>query len=273
MVHLKSEREIDLLRTAAELVSETLAVLAGRVRPGVSTRELDRVAEEFILDHGAKPAFKGYRVGSAVFPATLCTSVNDAVVHGIPDDKPLQNGDLLSVDCGVVLNGYVGDSAFTFAVGEISEEDARLCAATYDALEAGVAQAIAGNRTGDIGHAVQSLCEEQGYGVVKDLVGHGVGKNLHEDPQIPNFGKRGTGRKLKSGLVICIEPMINRGGAAVRSEPDGWTIKTADSLPSAHYEKTVVVRSGQAEVLTDFTIIEAELPYVPYRAVAEVKDS
>ncbi len=273
MVHLKSNREIILLREAAVLVSRTLAVVACRVVPGVTTHELDRVAEEFIRDNGASPVFKGYKVGSVVFPATLCTSVNDAVVHGIPNDKPLEDGDLLSVDCGVVLNGYVGDSAYTFAVGEISEENRHLCTTTYEALEAGVAQAIAGNRTGDIGFAVQTLCESQGYGVVKDLVGHGVGRNLHEDPQIPNFGRRGTGRKLKAGLAICIEPMINRGGAAVRTEPDGWTIKTADSLPSAHYEKTVVVRQDRPEVLTDFSLIEAELPSLPYRAVADCEDS
>ncbi|PIQ63319.1 MAG: type I methionyl aminopeptidase [Bacteroidetes bacterium CG12_big_fil_rev_8_21_14_0_65_60_17] len=273
MVHLKSEREVDLLREAALLVSRTLAVVAARVQPGATTRELDSIAEEFIRDHGAVPAFKGYKVGSVVFPATLCTSVNDAVVHGIPDDQPLKECDLLSVDCGVVLDGYVGDSAYTFAVGELSEDDRQLCTTTYQALEAGVAQAVAGNRTGDIGFAVQSLCEARGYGVVKDLVGHGVGRNLHEDPQIPNFGRRGTGRKLKSGLTICIEPMINRGGAAVRTESDGWTIRTADSLPSAHYEKTVVVRQDRPEVLTDFSIIEAALSYVPYGAVAGLNDS
>ncbi len=273
MVHLKSEREITLLREAAVLVSKTLAVVARAVAPGVTTKELDRLAEEYILDHGATPAFKGYKVGSVVFPATLCTSVNDAVVHGIPNDLPLEEGDLLSVDCGVVLDGYVGDSAYTFAVGDISEEDRMLCRTTYEALEAGVAQAAAGNRTGDIGYAVQTLCEAEGYGVVKDLVGHGVGRHLHEDPQIPNFGRRGTGRKLKAGLTICIEPMINRGGAAVRTEPDGWTIRTADSLPSAHYEKTVVVRRDGPEVLTDFSLIEAELDEVPYRAMEGMKDS
>ena len=264
MVHLKSDREIALLRAAADLVGRTLAQVAARVEPGATTAELDEVAESYIRDHGAEPAFKGYRVGREVFPSTLCTSINDAVVHGIPSDDPLDEGDLVSVDCGVVLDGYYGDSAYTFAVGEISDENRALCSTTYESLMLAISRSVTGNRVGDIGDAVQSLCESRGYGVVRDLVGHGIGKSLHEDPQVPNFGRRGTGRKLKTGLTICIEPMINRGTASVRTEDDGWTIRTADALPSAHYEHMIAVRPGEAEILTTFEYIEAELDTLPY---------
>jgi len=266
MVHLKSAREIDRLRASADLVVRTLAEVARHVRPGISTLELDTIAEDYIRSHNAVPAFKGYQVGGLVFPNTLCMSVNDVVVHGIPKKAPLQDGDLLSADCGVVFDGYYGDSAYTFAVGEISEERAILCQVTYEALLCGIAEARMGNRIGDISYAVQSHCEEYGYGVVRDLVGHGIGRGLHEDPQVPNFGRRGTGRKLKPGTTICIEPMINRGTADVGTDADGWTVRTSDGHASAHYEHMVAVRrGGDAEVLTDFSIVEAELDPPPYQ--------
>jgi len=263
MVHLKSQREIEKLRACADLVGRTLGEVARHVDMGVRLRELDAVAEDFIRTHGAEPAFKGYQVGGNVFPNTLCTSVNDAVVHGIPDDYELKDGDLLSVDCGVKLDGYFGDSGYTFAVGTPSDDDAALCRATYGALQEGIAQAVAGRRIGDISHAVQSYCESRGYGVVRDLVGHGIGQSLHEDPQVPNFGGAGQGRRLKPGLSICIEPMINRGTSEVTTDPDGWTVRSADGLPSAHYEHMVVVHEDEPEVLSSFSYVEDEVepPY------------
>ncbi|MDA1027436.1 MAG: type I methionyl aminopeptidase [Bacteroidetes bacterium] len=269
MIHLKNEREIQGLRASADLVGRTLGAVATAVRPGVSTIELDRIAESFIRDHGAKPAFKGYKVGREVFPATLCTSVNDEVVHGIPGETILKDGDIVSVDCGVLLDGFYGDSAYTFAVGSISDETQNLLATTYDSLMLAVGQATTGKRLGDIGAAVQELCEERGYGVVKDLVGHGIGRSLHEDPQVPNYGRAGSGRKLKTGLVICIEPMINFRSPHVRTDGDGWTVKTSDSLPSAHYEHMVAVRPGEAEVLTTFRYIEESLDVLPYKQFAD----
>jgi methionyl aminopeptidase len=263
MVHLKSQREIERLRESADLVGRTLAEVARHIDVGVTLNELDAVAEDFIRTHDAEPAFKGYQVGDNVFPNTLCTSVNDAVVHGIPDDYALQEGDLLSIDCGVKLNGYYGDSGYTFGVGAVAEEDAALCRATYDALQKGIDQAVEGQRVGDISDAVQSHCEAQGYGVVRDLVGHGIGQSLHEDPQVPNFGSPGQGRRLRRGLSICIEPMINQGGPEVTTDADGWTVRAADGRPSAHYEHMVVVREGEAEVISTFDPIEDEIqpPY------------
>lgn len=256
MVHLKSQREIERLRESANLVGRTLAEVARHIEVGTTLKELDAVAEDFIRTHGADPAFKGYRVGDNVFPSTLCTSVNDVVVHGIPNGYALQDGDLLSIDCGAKLNGYYGDWGYTFAVGTIEEEDAALCRATYEALLKGIDQAVVGRRVGDISHAVQSHCEARGYSVVRDLVGHGIGRSLHEDPQVPNFGQPGRGRRLKPGLSICIEPMINRGTAEVTTDADGWTVRAADGLPSAHYEHMVVVRDGEPEVLSNFEYIE-----------------
>ena len=264
MVHLKSQREIDRMRESALLVGKALAEVAKHVAPGVTTAELDAVAEEYIRSHDAQPAFKGYRVGPLTYPNSLCISVNDVVVHGIPGDYRVKEGDLLSVDCGVLLNGYYGDSAYTFAVGEISPENRELLAATYEALLKGIEQAVAGRRVGDISHAVQVHCERRGFGVVRDLVGHGIGRSLHEEPQIPNFGRMGTGRKLRDGLTICIEPMINRGTRDVETDPDGWTVRTADRQPSAHYEHMVVVRKGQPEILSTFEYIEEVVP-APYR--------
>lgn len=263
MIHLKSQREIDLMRESADLVGRALAEVARHIDVGVTLQELDAVAEDYIRTHGAEPAFKGYEVGGNVFPSTLCTSVNDAVVHGIPNEYALQSGDLLSIDCGVELNGYFGDSAYTFGVGELADEDVALCRTTYEALHQGIEQAVVGNRVGDISHAVQQHCEAEGYGIVRDLVGHGIGRSLHEDPQVPNFGDAGRGRKLKSGLSICIEPMVNRGTGRVDTDADGWTIRAADGLPSAHYEHMVVVRDGEADVLSTFAYIE-DVVQAPY---------
>ncbi len=263
MIHYKSKREIERMRRSADLVSRALAEVGRHIEPGVKTTMLDRVAEDFIRTQGGTPAFKGHRHGRHVFPATLCISVNDRVVHGIPDGYVLREGDLVSIDCGVFLDGYVGDSAYTFAVGELSEEDRTLCRVTYEALEEGVAQAVAGNRLGDIGHAVEARC--RGYGVVRDLCGHGVGRKLWENPQVPNHGRPGKGRKLKRGLVICIEPMVNRGAAEVVTEADGWTVRTLDGRPSAHYEHQLAVQNGQPDVLSTFDYIEDVID-APYRS-------
>lgn len=266
MIHLKSERDVAGIRRAAGLVERVLAEVGATIRPGVTTRELDEVAEGIILEACARSAFKGYRYSRDIppFPSTLCVSVNDVVVHGIPsDEQVLREGDLVSVDCGVELDGYFGDFAYTFPVGEVSEENRALLDATKQSLYEGIKRALAGNRVGDIGHAVQSFCEARGYGVVRDLCGHGIGRKMHEDPQVPNVGRRGVGKKLKDGLTICIEPMINRGTHEVTVDADGWTVRTADGLPSAHYEHMVVVRRGRPEVLSSFALIEAALATDP----------
>ncbi len=263
-MNTKTHSEIEKLRASATLVSKTLAAVGRHVKPGVTTGELDAIAEDFVRTAGAEPAFKGYRVGTKVYPATLCTSVNDEIVHGIPGDRVVEEGQLISVDCGVILDGYYGDSAFTFAVGEISDEHVRLASVTYEALMRGISVATTGNRVGDVGHAVQSLCEAEGYGVVYELVGHGIGKSLHEEPQVPNVGRRGTGKKLKTGLTICIEPMVNMGSGRVSSDEDGWTVRTADGTSSAHYEHMVVVRPGEPEVLSTFDYVE-EAVTPPYK--------
>jgi len=255
MLHLKTAEQIELLRSSNQLVSKTLAEMAKIIRPGIITLELDRIAEEFIRDHKAVPGFKGYNN----FPNTLCTSVNDEVVHGIPSDYTLQEGDIISVDCGVIIEGFYGDSAFTFPVGEINNEKRRLLEYTRESLEEGVKQAVAGNRVGDISWAVQNKAESGGYSVVRELVGHGLGKNLHESPEVPNYGKRGRGPKLKKGLVICIEPMINMGGRSIRQMKDGWTVRTADGKPSAHFEYAVAVGKNEADILTTFKFIDEEL--------------
>jgi methionyl aminopeptidase len=219
------------------------------------------VAEEIIRGAGARPAFKGYRMGSdsTPFPGSLCISVNDVVVHGFPSETPLEAGDLVAVDCGVELGGYFGDYAYTFPVGEVSEENRDLLNATKQSLYEGISQAVVGRRVGDIGNAVQRYCEARGYGVVRDLVGHGIGRRLHEEPQVPNIGRRGQGKRLKEGMALCIEPMINRGTERVAVDEDGWTVRTADGRPSAHYEHTVVVRRGAAEVLSSYDAIESAL--------------
>jgi methionyl aminopeptidase len=255
MIYIKTDEEVELLRMSNMLVSETLAELARHIRPGVTTLRLDSIAETFIRDHGALPGFKGY----AGFPNTLCTSVNDEVVHGIPSEYTLSEGDIISVDCGVILNGYYGDSAYTFPVGEVQPEIMRLMEYTRASLEEGAKQAVTGNRVGDISHAVQKKAESGGYSVVRTLVGHGIGKQLHEGPEVPNFGKRGTGTRLERNLVICIEPMINLGTKNTRVGSDGWTVRTSDGKPSAHYEYAVAVREGKADLLTTFEFIEEVL--------------
>jgi methionyl aminopeptidase len=255
MLNLKTNEEVELLRKSNMLVSRTLAEVASLIRPGITTLRLDKAAEIFILDNGGMPAFKGYNG----FPKTLCTSVNDEVVHGIPSDYILKEGDIISIDCGVIMNNYYGDSAFTFAVGEIDDEVRRLLEFTRASLEDGVKEAIAGNRVGDISFAVQSRAENAGYSVVRELVGHGLGKKLHEAPEVPNYGKKGTGPKMEKGLVICIEPMINMGIKDTIQMRDGWTIKTADGKPSAHFEYAVAVDKGKADVLTTFKFIEEVL--------------
>ena len=263
MIHLKDERDLQGLRRAAALVGEAHAEVARRIGPGVKTIDLDRVAEQVLRDAGGRPAFKGYAFpGVEPYPGTLCISVNDVVVHGIPSDYALREGDVVSVDCGVELEGYFGDYAYTYAIGEISPENAALLEATKQALYEGISQAVAGKRVGDIGGAVQQYCEDRGYGVVRDLVGHGIGRSMHEEPQVPNVGRRGVGKKLRPGMTLCIEPMINRGTAEVKTDPDQWTVRTADGLPAAHYEHMVCVQRGTAEVLSSFAPIEAALAAV-----------
>ena len=253
MIYLKNEEEIELLRENNLLVSRTLAEVGRHIRPGVTTKELDRIGEEFIRSHGAVPAFLGYQG----YPASLCISVNEQVVHGIPStSQVLKEGDIVSVDCGTFMKGFVGDSAYTFAVGAVSDEVKQLMEVTKEALYKGTAQARAGNRVGDISAAVQEYAEKFGYGVVRGLEGHGLGRKMHEDPGVPNYGARGRGPLLREGMVICIEPMINMGTRAVVFEPDGWTVRTRDRKPAAHYEFAVAVRKGGADVLTDFSIIE-----------------
>jgi methionyl aminopeptidase len=256
MILIKTAEEIELLRASNQLVSKTLAELAKYIKPGISTERLDQVAEAFIRDHGAVPGFLGYQK----YPKTLCTSVNSEVVHGIPSDKViLKEGDQLSVDCGVVLNGFYGDSAFSFRVGEVSEEVRRLLDTTRECLRKGVEQAVEGNRVGDIGFAIQQHAEQAGYSVVREMVGHGLGRHLHEAPEVPNYGRRGSGPKLKKGMVLCIEPMINMGRRQIKQDPDGWTIRTADNRPSAHFEWAVAVDKGKADILSTFSYIDEEL--------------
>ena len=255
MIYYKTEEEIDLIRNSSLLVAKTHAEIAGLIKPGITTLALDKIAEEFIRDNGGVPAFKGY----GGFPNTLCMSPNDQVVHGIPNDSILNDGEILSVDCGVVMNGYYGDSAFTYEVGEVDAETKQLLKVTKESLYKGIEMAVSGNRIGDIGYAVQKHAESFGYGVVRELVGHGVGKNLHESPEVPNYGRRGRGAKLQEGLVIAIEPMINMGTRKIMQHNDGWTITTIDNKPSAHFEHTVVVRKGKAEILSSFEEIEKKI--------------
>ena len=244
------------MRISSLLVSKTLAEIAKIIRPGISTYALDIIAEQFIRDNGATPSFKGY--GTPAFPFACCMSVNDAVVHGFPTKAELKDGDIVSVDVGTFINGFHGDSAYTFAVGEIKAEEKQLLRVTKQSLYKGIEKATYGNWVGDIAYAVQNYTErEHGYGVVRELVGHGLGRHLHEDPQVPNYGKRGTGAKLKEGMVIAIEPMINLGVKEVYHDKDGWTIRTADGKPAAHYEHTICIqRSGKADILSSFVDIE-----------------
>lgn len=258
MIYLKTDEEIELLRENHLLVSETLAEVGRHIRPGVTTKELDRIAEDFIRSHGAVPAFLGYQG----FPASLCISINDQVVHGIPSDKVvLKEGDIVSVDCGTFMKGFVGDSAYTFGVGEVAEEVQQLMQVTKEALYKGAAQAKAGNRVGDVSAAVQEYAEHFGYGVVRELEGHGIGRKMHEAPGVPNYGAKGRGPLLKEGMVICIEPMINMGTKSVVFENDGWTVRTRDRKPSAHYEFGVAIRKNGPDTLTDFSIIEQAIKH------------
>ena len=256
MIYLKTSEEIELLRQSNLLVAKTLAEVGALIKPGVTTLQLDKVAETFIRDHKGVPGFLNYQG----FPNTLCTSVNDKVVHGIPNNQPLKEGDVLSVDCGALLDGFFGDSAYTFCVGEVDEEVRALLRATREALYKGIEKAVAGNRIGDVGSAVQAHAEGLGYSVVREMVGHGVGRNLHEAPEVPNYGRRGNGVKLKEGMVIAIEPMINLGKRHIFQEADGWTIRTRDGKPSAHFEHTIAVGKNEADILSSFKFVEEVLP-------------
>ena len=254
MVRPKTVEEIGILRENAIIVSKTLAEVGRHIAPGVTTRELDAVAEDFIRSQGAVPGFLGYEG----FPATLCTSVNDVVVHGFPSDYVLKDGDVVSIDCGTVYKGYYGDSAYTFPVGDVDAATRKLLDATKASLYKGIEAAVAGNRTGDIGYAVQSYVEAAGFSVVRELEGHGLGRDMHEQPGVPNYGRRGKGTHLVDGMVICIEPMINAGGKSVYLASNGWAVHTSDRRKSAHYELTVVVRKGKAEQLSTFDFIEKD---------------
>jgi methionyl aminopeptidase len=248
----KTEEEIEILRLNADIVSRTLAEVGKQIKPGVTTLELDSIAEQYIRDNGAVPGFLGYNG----YPNTLCISVNDAVVHGIPSKYQLKEGDVVSVDCGTKFKGFFGDSAYTFAVPPISDSVNKLLRVTEESLYKGIEMAVEGNRVGDISYAVQYHAESNGFSVVRELVGHGIGKQMHEKPEVPNYGNKGKGPKLRSGMVICIEPMINLGSKSIYQESDGWTIRTYDKKPSAHYELTVVVQKGKADVLSTFKYIE-----------------
>ena len=255
MIYLKTNEEIELMRIANRMVGAALAEVAKHIAPGVTTLQLDKIAEEYIRDNGGIPLFKGYKG----FPNALCTSVNENVVHGIPVDLPLKDGDIVSIDCGVKINGYCGDSAYTFEIGEITPEIKRLLQTTKEALYEGISHAVEGKRIGDVSHAIQVYCESRGYSVVRELVGHGIGKNMHEAPEVPNYGKKGYGPLLKEGMCIAIEPMINLGSKNVKFEKDGWTVHTRDRKPSAHFEHTVAICPGKADILSTFEMIEEVL--------------
>jgi methionyl aminopeptidase len=257
MVHLKTGEEIQLIKESAQILGKAHGEIARLIKPGVKTKTLDKVAEEFIRDHGGSPSFKNYNG----FPATLCISVNEVVVHGFPSDYSLKETDIISVDCGVFYKGFHSDSAYTYPLEGADAETLLLLNRTYDSLYKGIEQAKSGNRIGDVAYAIQSYVEGFGYGVVRELVGHGVGKNLHEDPEVPNFGKRGKGVKIIPGMVFAIEPMINRGTKSVVQERDGWTIRTADRKPSAHFEHMVAIGEERTEILTTHQYIEENYTY------------
>ena len=260
MIFLKTDDEIELLRQSNLLVGMTLAEVAKIIKPGVTTKQLDAVADEFIRDHGAIPTFKGFpNPYGAPFPCSICTSVNEQVVHGIPNDIPLKDGDIVSVDCGTFMNGYCGDSAYTFCVGEVAPEVKKLLKVTKEALYKGIENAVQGKRLGDVGYAVQQHCESNAYGVVRELVGHGIGKEMHEEPQVPNYGRRGNGIVLKKGLCIAIEPMVTMGKRDIVMESDHWTIRTLDRKCAAHFEHTVAVGRDSADILSSFKYIEQVL--------------
>lgn len=251
MILIKSNKEIDFIRESCQIVAETLQLVKSKVKPGITTLELDKIAEDYIRSNDGVPAFKGYsQAGSIDFPGTLCTSVDNEVVHGIPGNRILKEGEILSVDVGVLKNNYYGDAAISVAVGSVSEEKQKLIAVTEKSLYMGIDEAIQGNRIGDISHAVENHVTGFGFSVVKDLCGHGVGKYLHEEPQIPNYGRPGTGAQLKKGMTLAIEPMVNMGTFKVNVASDGWTVLTSDSMPSAHFEHTIAVTDGKPEILT-----------------------
>lgn len=264
MIYLKNREEIELMRESALMVSRTLGIIAREIKPGVIPANLDKLAEEYIRDNGGIPAFKGFKGprGAPDFPATLCISINEAVVHGIPTKQALKEGDIISVDCGVKKNGFYGDHAYTFGVGEISAEAKKLIEVTKESLYLGIQQMVSGNRIGDISHAIQQHAEKNGFGVVRELVGHGLGRTMHEEPEVPNYGKRGDGPKIKEGMVLAIEPMINMGTKNIKQLNDGWTIITADSKPSAHFEHDVAVVDGKPEILSSYAYIEEALALV-----------
>jgi methionyl aminopeptidase len=259
MIKYKTREEIELMRESAQLVSKTLGMLAPKIVPGAIPLELDKLAEEFIRDHGGEPGF----LGMYGFPNSLCMSPNAQVVHGIPGKDPLQEGDILSVDCGVLMNDFYGDHAYTFPVGEVDVDTKRLLADTKESLYVGIREVVAGNRIGDIGAAIQEFTEARGYGVVRELVGHGLGQKMHEEPQVPNYGKRGRGKKIQEGLVIAIEPMTNLGTHRIKQLKDGWTILTADGKNSAHFEHDVAVVDGKPEILSTFQYIYDALGIQP----------
>lgn len=251
MIQLKTIEELRLMRESALLVSKTLGLLAKEIKPGITTNYLDKKAAEFIRDHGAEPAF----LGMYGFPKHLCMSPNEQVVHGIPNDTPLVDGDIISIDCGTYMNGFYGDHAYTFEVGEVSPEVKKLLKITKESLYKGIEQCVRGKRVGDIAYAIQNYCEKEGYGVVRELVGHGIGRTMHEDPQVPNYGRRGSGKVLKDGIALAIEPMINMGTEKVDFHQDGWTVTTQDKLPSAHFEHNVCIISGKPVLLSTFKYI------------------
>ncbi len=255
MIFIKSKEEIELMRQSNLLVSRTHAMLAAEIGEGVSTLKLDKLAEEFIRDNGGIPGFLNYNG----FPNTLCVSINDVVVHGIPKGNQLKSGDIVSIDCGAIVNGYHGDSCYTFEVGDVTEDVKALLVCTKESLYKGIEQAVVGNRLGDVGYAIQKHAELHGYSVVRELVGHGIGRNLHEEPEVPNYGRKGKGLKLTENMTIAIEPMINMGRKEIFQESDMWTIKTKDGKPSAHFEHTIAITKGEADILSDFSLIEEVL--------------
>ena len=257
MIRTKTAEDIEILRENALLVSKTLAEVGKHIAPGVTTMELDRIAEAFIRDNGAIPGFLGY----GGFPYTLCISVNDVVVHGFPSSYVLKEGDIVSVDCGTIYKGFYGDSAYTFPVGEVDAETQKLLDVTKESLYKGIEKAVAGNRVGDIGYAIQSYCESFGFSVVREMVGHGIGKNMHESPEVPNYGLAGRGKKLSEGMGICIEPMVNAGGKSIYLHDNGWAVSTSDKKNSAHFELMVAIRKGEADVLSTFDYIEGKKNY------------
>jgi methionyl aminopeptidase len=251
VIHIKTKEEIELIRESCKIVAETLQLVKAHIKPGITTKELDQIAEDYIRSSGAVPAFKGYsQVGSFDYPASLCTSVDEEVVHGIPGSRVLLDGEIISIDVGVVKNDYYGDAALSVGIGNLTPEKIKLLEVTEKALYLGIEKAIAGNRIHDISSAIQTFVEANGFSVVRDLCGHGVGKFLHEEPSIPNFGKKGTGPLLKKGMTLAIEPMVNMGTYKVKTNSDGWTVMSADNKPSAHFEHTVLITNGHAEILT-----------------------